>query len=179
MKILITESQLSELTGDNSFFDVYHGTRSSNIEDVIKGFYKDRQLYGVLDNFNYTEGQNRYGGNIIHYKVPNNGKFIIVDENTAKRYYREEHDLKTQLMNVLGFDFETYNNKEYGFVESKYGMQNAMSIEHRLKSLGILNKVDGFIYGNQKDVVVMQLYKTEIAIPYRYTMNEGETWTKI
>jgi len=195
MKILITESQLSKLKNKNSFFDVYHGTRSSNIEDVLKGFHKDRQLYGVLDKTFDVDGQNRYGNNIIHYKVPNNRKFIIVDENTAKRYYGKNYGLKDQLMNCLGSDFEIYDNdllnyikkygygddeynQEYGFIESEDGMLKAMGIEMTLKNLGILNKIDGFIYNVKEGFIVMQLYKTENAIPYSYS-TDGNTWTKI
>jgi hypothetical protein len=196
MKILITESQLSKLTNKNSFFNVYHGTRS-NIEDVLKGFYKDRELYGVLDKTFTIDGENRYGNNIIHYKVPNNGKFIIVEENTAKRYYGKNYGLKDQLMNCLGSDFEIYDNyllnyinkyyefdddkynQEYGFIEPKNGMRKAIGIERRLKDLGILNKIDGFIYEKKSNTfVIMQLYKTEIAIPYSYS-TDGNTWTKI
>jgi len=195
MKILITESQLSKLKNKNSFFDVYHGTRS-NIADVLKGFYKDRELYGVLDKTFTVDGENRYGNNIIHYKVPNNGKFIIVEENTAKRYYGKNYGLKDQLMNCLGSDFEIYDNdllnyikkygygddeynQEYGFIEPKNGMRKAMGIEYRLKNLGILNKIDGFIYEKKSNTfVIMQLYKTEIAIPYSYS-TDGNTWTKI
>ena len=200
MKILITESQLSTLTNKNSFFNVYHGIRSSKIEDVLKGFYKDRQLYGVLDKTYNVDGKNVFGDNMIHYKVPNNGKFIIVEENTAKRYYGKNYGIKDQLMNCLGSDFEIYDNyllnyinkyselykfsddeydKEYGFIEPKNGMRKAMGIESRLKHLGILNKIDGFIYEVKSNTfVIMQLYKTEIAIPYSYS-TDGNTWTKI
>ena len=195
MKILITESQLSKLTNENNFFNVYHGTRSSKIEDVLKGFHKDRQLYGVLDKTFNVDGQNRFGNNIIHYKVPNNGKLIIVDENTSKRYYRKDYNLKDQLKNCLGSDFEIYDNhiknyiqkygydqdrynQEYEFIESENGMLKAMGIELRLKDLDILNKIDGFIYGTKEGYIVMQLYKPEIAIPYSYS-TDGNTWTKI
>ena len=63
MKILITESQLSKLKNKNSFFDVYHGTRF-NIADVLKGFYKDRELYGVLDK-TYTINWENYKNCIL------------------------------------------------------------------------------------------------------------------
>jgi hypothetical protein len=193
MKILITELQLSTITGDNRFFNVYHRT-SSNPAEVVKGFIRRTDaLYGVIDKTDY----NRYGDYIIHYKVPNDGKLIIVDEELAKKYYGSNYDLKSQFMNCLGDDFEKYDeyvkslsekygrdNNEYEFEESEYGMRASMGYESNLKTLGLNGKIDGFIYGH-KDmgqsylVKVIQLYKSEKAIPYSYSTDGGDTWTKI
>ena len=181
MKILLTESQLSQLIGGNSFFDVFHRT-SSNPMDVVKGFIKRSDaLYGILDNYVYGERQTRYGDNIIHYKVPNNGKVIIVDEQTAERYYRSNYDLKSQFMNCLGDDFERFDKtiKDYSFDELIHGMQVSMGYGLKLKDLGLLNKIDGFVYGNRDEVVVIQLFKSENAVPYSYSTDNGETWIKI
>ena len=181
MKILLTESQLSQLIGGNSFFDVFHRT-SSNPMDVVKGFIKRSDaLYGILDNYVYGERQTRYGDNIIHYKVPNNGKVIIVDEQTAERYYGSNYDLKSQFMNCLGDDFERFGKtiKDYSFDELIHGMQVSMGYGLKLKDLGLLNKIDGFVYGNRDEVVVIQLFKSENAVPYSYSTDNGETWIKI
>jgi GNAT superfamily N-acetyltransferase len=181
MKILLTESQLSQLIGGNSFFDVFHRT-SSNPMDVVKGFIKRSDaLYGILDNYTYGERQTRYGDNIIHYKVPNNGKVIIVDEQTAERYYGSNYDLKSQFMNCLGDDFERFDKtiKDYSFDELIHGMQVSMGYGLKLKDLGLLNKIDGFVYGNRDEVVVIQLFKSENAVPYSYSTDNGETWNKI
>ena len=181
MKILLTESQLSQLIGGNSFFDVFHRT-SSNPMDVVKGFIKRSDaLYGILDNYVYGERQTRYGDNIIHYKVPNNGKVIIVDEQTAERYYGSNYDLKSQFMNCLGDDFERFDKtiKDYSFDELIHGMQVSMGYGLKLKDLGLLNKIDGFVYGNRDEVVVIQLFKSENAVPYSYSTDNGETWIKI
>jgi hypothetical protein len=181
MKILLTESQLSQLIGGNSFFDVFHRT-SSNPMDVVKGFTKRSDaLYGILDNYVYGERQTRYGDNIIHYKVPNNGKVIIVDEQTAERYYGSNYDLKSQFMNCLGDDFERFDKtiKDYSFDELIHGMQVSMGYGLKLKDLGLLNKIDGFVYGNRDEVVVIQLFKSENAVPYSYSTDNGETWIKI
>jgi hypothetical protein len=169
--------EYSELPGDNSFFDVYHRT-SSNPVDVIKGFIRRSDaLYGVLDKYTY----NRYGDNVIHYKVPNNGKLIIVDEETAKKYYGSNYDLKSQFISCLGDDFGKSDTtiRDYGFEESIYGMQVSMRYGSKLKDLHLLNKIDGFVYGNSEEVVVIQLFKSEIAIPYSYSTDNGDTWKKI
>jgi GNAT superfamily N-acetyltransferase len=162
-------------------FDVFHRT-SSNPMDVVKGFIKRSDaLYGILDNYTYGERQTRYGDNIIHYKVPNNGKVIIVDEEMAKRYYGSNYDLKSQFMNCLGDDFEKFDKtiKDYAFDELKHGMQVSMGYGLKLKDLRLLNKINGFVYGNRDEVVVIQLFKSENAVPYSYSTDNGETWTKI
>ena len=181
MDILLTESQLSQLIGGNSFFDVFHRTTASPSE-VIKGFVSRTDgLYGILDRYVYGERQTRYGDNIIHYKVPNTGKVIIVDEETAKRYYGLNYDIKSQFMNCLGDDFERFDKtiKDYGFDELKHGMRVSMGYGLKLKDLRLLNKIDGFVYGNRDEVVVMQLLNSDIAIPYSYSTDDGDTWIKI
>jgi hypothetical protein len=169
-------------------FDIYHRTRS-NPSEVIKGFIKRMDaLYGTVDGY---ESNAQYGGNIIHYKVPNNGRIIITDKDVAIKYFGDQYHLKTQFMNCLGEDFEKYDDLEqksglpYKFYPQKDGMLNAISVAQRLRQSGVTNKVDGLVYGSQqlgsKQELshIISLFKSEIAIPYRYSTNEGETWIKV
>lgn len=145
-----------------------------------------------------------YGNNIVEFRVDNTGKFLILDMigqyNQAKKVWGPKHSLIDQLKKIMGGKFLNFYNKNKELIDGfneilmkeKVTLKNGevkqldkdvqgrfltASIGLKLCQMeGFISLVDGISFTGGNDGRVLIVYEPDLAIPTRYTSDDGKTW---
>lgn len=144
-----------------------------------------------------------YGQNIVEFKVENTGKFLILDmtegNNQAKKVWGSKHTLIDQLKKIMGGKFLNFYNKNKELLDSfnKILLEAKVDTSTGSKELkkdkegrfltapigkvlcqmeGFISLVDGISFTGGNDGRVLVVYDADLAMPTRYTPDEGKTW---
>lgn len=187
---LLRENLLDEDIQAGSFL-VYHRTNKENLKDFNKGYdVGTGAMYGAGLYTTYTlEAQMRpqmlsYGKFVIEFKIPNTGKFIILDSSEAKKVFGPKYGLMTQLKRVLGGYFNSFysaNKEALLKCESHLERVNYTSeVAVELSRIpGFIGHVDGMVFTGQNDGKVLVLYETNLANPIQYYDDNENEWHNI
>jgi len=178
-------------------FVAYHRTSlnkmGGDINNVKNGFIPGSgEMYGNGTYCTYELNQQLkdsmrkiYGNIIIEFKIPSNGKFLILDYDQAKKVYGNRYTFLEQLKQIMGGYFNKFYRKNYDLINiiikeidnKKY--TNKLCEKIIWGSDGLIEHIDGIVFTGKSDGKVIVVYNTNIVKPIRYTLDDGETWKSL
>ena len=202
MKIIITESQLKKLNEDitASRMIVYHRTGkktgfnpSKNIADIGYNIGKGNAYgYGVYTTYDLESQLNdnmkmSYGDIIIESQILDISKFIIFNYDIAKKIYKSRYQFRDQLEQILGKK-EWLNYKNNDTIKDIHNILDEGNIKYTSKLAqdfynsfrdSIVKKLNGMIFTGGNDGNVLVVYNRRNIEPFRYSEDDGQTWTNV